>query len=452
MGLPAFRRKFGHYVNPEVGYQVSAPWQTGLTMAPVVGAFLGVLCTGTLADRWGYKRTAIGAQLLMLAVIFATVFAPNLAVLLVGEFLCGLPWGAFVVVAPSYSSEIAPLALRGILTMYIQLCWCIGQFIASGVLYSVRNRPDVWAYKIPFAVQWAWPVPIIAVLAFAPESPWWLARHGRRDEAEVVLRRLATTRTVDPRDTLAAMVRTIEIEAAATRGASYADCLRGTDLRRTLIASGIHAAANVTGLLLSNLGTYFFTITGMGTDQAFALGLGTTGIQFAAVFGSWWLSTLAGRRTMYLYGLGFNIVVCALIGVLACIRQSTSVLLAQGVLVILLAFQWGFTLGPVTWAYQGEISSVRLRSQTVALSRDTYYVSTVIFSIINSYMLNPTGWGLIGKSGFVWCGTCSLLFVASYFCLPEVAGKTFREIDVLFHRKVPARQFGKTVVEADEDH
>jgi SP family general alpha glucoside:H+ symporter-like MFS transporter len=144
--------------------------------------------------------------------------------------------------------------------------------------------------------------------------------------------------------------------------------------------------------------------------------------------------------------------VCALIGVLACIRQSTSVLLAQGVLVILLAFQWGFTLGPVTWAYQGEISSVRLRSQTVALSRDTYYVSTVIFSIINSYMLNPTGWGLIGKSGFVWCGTCSLLFVASYFCLPEVAGKTFREIDVLFHRKVPARQFGKTVVEADEDH
>lgn len=115
----------------------------------------------------------------------------------------------------------------------------------------------------PFAVQWAWPVPIIAVLAFAPESPWWLARHGQRDEAEAVLRSLATKRTVDPKVTLPAMVRMNEIEAAAMRGASYADCLRATDLRRTLIASGIHVAANVTGLLLSNLGTYFFTITGV---------------------------------------------------------------------------------------------------------------------------------------------------------------------------------------------
>lgn len=154
---------------------------------------------------------------------------------------------------------------------------------------------------------------------------------------------------------------------------------------------------------------------------------------------------------MYLWGLAFNIVVWALIGVLACIKQSTNVLLAQGVLVILLAFQWGFTLRPVTWAYQGEMSSVRLKRQTVALFRDTYYVPAIIFSIINSYMLNPTGWALIGKSGFSVVRHVFASLLASYYGQPEVKGRSFPELDVLFHRKVSARNVSKTVVEADDD-
>lgn len=71
---------------------------------------------------------------------------------------------------------------------------------------------------------------------------------------------------------------------------------------------------------------------------------------------------------------------------------------------------------------------------------------------VNAYMLNPTGWGLVGKTGFFYLGTCSFVLVMTYFFLPELRGRSYREIDILFRRHTPGRQFAKTVVdENDED-
>jgi SP family general alpha glucoside:H+ symporter-like MFS transporter len=87
--------------------------------------------------------------------------------------------------AVSYASEVCPTALRGYLTTYVNLCWVIGQFIgesrssilpklstdttiAAGVLLGVQDRTDQWAYKIPFAIQWIWPVPLFILATFAP--------------------------------------------------------------------------------------------------------------------------------------------------------------------------------------------------------------------------------------------------------------------------------------------
>lgn len=60
-----------------------------------------------------------------------------------------------------------------------------------------------------------------------------------------------------------------------------------------------------------------------------------------------------------------------------------------------------------------------------------------------SYMLNPAELNLQGKSAFVWLGTCVFCWITAYFYLPECKGKTYRELDVLFHQRVPARQFAR---------
>lgn len=72
-------------------------------------------------DRFGQKRTILGALMLLSAFIFVPFFAPNIVVLTVGEVLCGLPWGVFASSAPAYASEILPLVLRVYFTSYTNM-------------------------------------------------------------------------------------------------------------------------------------------------------------------------------------------------------------------------------------------------------------------------------------------------------------------------------------------
>jgi SP family general alpha glucoside:H+ symporter-like MFS transporter len=70
---------------------------------------------------------------------------------------------------------------------------------------------------------------------------------------------------------------------------------------------------------------------------------------------------------------------------------------------------------------------------------------------ITSYSLNPTAWNLQGKSAFIWFATATGVFIFTYFMVPETKDRSFRELDVLYHRGVPARKFKSTVVDKDED-
>lgn len=57
-------------------------------------------------------------------------------------------------------------------------------------------------------------------------------------------------------------------------------------------------------------------------------------------------------------------------------------------------------------------------------------------------------WDWKGKCGFFWGGTAFLVFLWSYFRLPEIKGRTYEELDILFTNKVPARKFAGTHVDA----
>jgi SP family general alpha glucoside:H+ symporter-like MFS transporter len=93
-------------------------------------------------------------------------------------------------------------------------------------------------------------ISVIIGIYFAPESPWWLVRRGKTEEAKRSLLRLTSSdkeTDFDADETVAMMVHTTALEEQTTAGASYLDCFKGHDLRRTEIVCMCWAIQNLSG-------------------------------------------------------------------------------------------------------------------------------------------------------------------------------------------------------------
>lgn len=114
-GLPQFENRYGAR-QPDGSYVISASWRSGLNNGANVGEILGLFATGIIQDAIGYRRTIMGALFLVLCFIFIVFFAKSLTMLLIGEILCGIPWGVFQTLTTAYASEVCPVQLRPYLT------------------------------------------------------------------------------------------------------------------------------------------------------------------------------------------------------------------------------------------------------------------------------------------------------------------------------------------------
>jgi SP family general alpha glucoside:H+ symporter-like MFS transporter len=398
---PTFQAKYGSYY-PGIGQQVSGPWQVGLSNAGQIGPIIGAFANGFLSDRFGYRRVVLATLIGMTATIFLLFFAPNLPVLLVGQLLCGIPWGIFATMGPAYASEVCPLAFRGYLTAYTNMCFAMGQFIAGGVLESYEKRTDQWSYRIPFALQWIYPVPLFCVLWFAPESPWWLVRKGRLEAAEHSVKRLTAKSTHEKaKQTVAMMVHTDNLEKEVDTGTSYLDCFKGIDLRRTEIACISFAGQVLAGSQFAYSGTYFFEQAGLAASNAYKLNLAGTAIAFIGTIISWYLMSTFGRRPIYVIGMFTMSMTLFVIGCLDFGRTThPAVKWGQAGLAIFWLFSFSLSAGPIGWAVPAEVSSTRLRQKTICLARTAYYIASIVANSIEPYMINPTEWNWRGKTGF----------------------------------------------------
>ena len=153
----AFKKRYGVLL-PDGQYAIETKWQSALFQSGQCGAFVGVFMAGPITNRLGYRWTTILGLVLMNATIFISFFAQSLEVLTVGQALEGIPWGFFIANAPAYASEIVPIALRGATTATLQMSWSIGGIIVAGATYATNKRDDEWAWRLPLALQWLFPV------------------------------------------------------------------------------------------------------------------------------------------------------------------------------------------------------------------------------------------------------------------------------------------------------
>lgn len=319
------------------------------------------------------------------------------------------------------------------------------------------ERTDEWAYRIPFALQWIWPVPLMSAIAFAPESPWWCVRKSRLEEAKRNLRRLTTRNNRSDQDIdqmVALMQLTVDKEKEAGTGSSYVACFRGVDLRRTIVACCVWGIQILSGTGLRTYSTYFYQQAGLPTTQAFNMSIIQYALGIVGVFIAWFLLPHCGRRTLYIWGLVGLGLCLIVIGGLGTLDYTTRPAISWGIgsMLIVYTVVYDITVGPICYALVSEIPSSSLRSKSIVLARMTYNLLNIVSNVITPFMLNPGAWAWGARTGFFFAGTCTLSLVFTVLCIPETKGRTYAELTVLFQSNVKAWKFkSEKVVLTEQD-
>ncbi|KAE8141908.1 general substrate transporter [Aspergillus pseudotamarii] len=441
LAFPAFNEKYGHLMSDGT-YGLEAKWQAGVNNAMACGQIIGLFLNGLISERLGYRKTLMACLAATIGFVFILFFAPNIQTLVVGELFMGIPLGVYQTLVVTYASEVCPIALRAYLTTYVNLCWVLGQLLASGVLKGLAERTDQWAYRIPFALQWIWPIPIFIGVFLAPESPWWLIRQDRREDAVKAVKRLTSASAdFNAEETVSMIVYTDALERRAETGTSYLDCFKKTDLRRTEIACCAWAAQSLCGAGLMGYSTVFYQRAGLAVSQSFTMSLVQYALGVVGTFVSWTAMSYFGRRTLYVGGLFLLAIVLFVIGFVSIAPSTPAISWATGSMLLVYTFIYDSSIGPVCFALVGEIPSSRLRTKTVVLARNVYNILNLVTGLIIPYMLNVDAWNWRGKSGFFWGALCVCCLTWSFFRLPEPKGRSYAELDLLFERRVKTREF-----------
>ena len=439
ISVPQFRLTFGYIFKGQP--VLPASWQSGFNSISSVGQFFGGFACSWLADRFGRKGALLCGLLLVTGGIFGEIFSTTRPAFLIGKMILGFGLGFYLTVGPLYCSEVAPVAIRGVVTAGINFAIVIGQLLSNAAIKGFGDRDDRWAFRGPFAIQFVFVAILLAGLPFAPESPWYFVRRNRIDAARRTLQRLHGP-SVDIAPKLAIIVKTVEEDTELTRQARWIQCFQGTNLVRTFISTSVFACQHLSGIVfVLGFSTYFFELAGIPTSKSFDLGVGVTACGVVGVCISWAAINNFGRRKLFVSGMVGLTTVLFLMGFLD-LAHTSAARWVQASCTVVYALIYQITIGCIAFAILGETSTPSLRAKTVGLATATQSIFGTVMNIVVPYMVNPDKANLKGKVGFVFGGASLIATVWSFFYVPELKGRTFDEIDYMFHNKVKPREMG----------
>ena len=372
---PFFIRYFGLEDNAYlVGWAMSSA---------LVGCMIGAVLSGLLSDRLGRKRLLIAAGLFFTVSAIGTAVAGSLSGFVWYRLLGGLGIGLASSLSPMYIGEVSPAEMRGRLVSINQLTIVIGVVVAQAVNWAIaRNMPSNFTEEQILSswygqVGWRWmfaaetvPATLFFLLMFSvPESPRWLVKNGRFDDAARILARLggeaySRHQVEDIRRTLS------EEEIAHVR---FSDLLEPRLSRVILIGVLLAALQQWCGI---NVIFYYaddvFEAAGY-TVSSIMLNIVYTGlINLAFTFVAICMVDRLGRKPLMLIGTGGLTILYALIG-------SSFFLEVKGLHVLVLVLAaiafYAFTLAPITWVLLAELFPNRIRGAAMATSVFTLWVT-----------------------------------------------------------------------------
>ena len=391
----------------------------GLTVASaLLGTILGSLGVGPPAETYGRRPVLRALAVLYVVSSLGCALAWNWPALLFFRFLGGLAIGGSSVAAPMYIAEIAPAAVRGRLVALSQLNIVIGilvAYLSNWVVELLVGGPASVAWRVMLGLP-AIPAAIFYALVLGvPESPRWLLKQGRRDDAERVLTRVGSD---DAPAVVAEIAESLRRETVAADEPFFTRKYRRPILLALMVAtfnqlSGINALIYYTADI--------FAMAGAGRTSALwqSVTIGVTNLVFTLL--AMTVIDRFGRKRLLLVG-SLGLAVCLFVAAYA-FENGIGGVVVLGSLIGYIAF-FAFSQGAVIWVYLAEIFPNRVRARGQALGSFTHWFWAAAVSWSFPVFAEASG-GL----AFAFFGAMMLLqFVMVLVFLPETKGASLEQI------------------------
>ncbi|KAK5940439.1 hypothetical protein PMZ80_006854 [Knufia obscura] len=412
------------------------PTMSGLVTAIYdIGCALGAVAAFIWGEKIGRKKSIILANFIV--VVGAAIQTASFSYwqMFATRIITGVGVGFSTVAVPILQSETLPARNRGALLVIQSALIIIGVAIASWLCFATLHANNSLQWRFPVACQILFSLIVLVLCLFIPETPRWLAKHGRKDEARHNIGRLLDLPETDEEveGQLAEIMDNIAAEhnqEEPTWSEVFSNATKARNLQRVVLGmgpymmnqwSGVNALCYYLAYILQNY---------LGYSQSMSLILASVAFTQYAVF-SWppyfYIDKIGRRWTVMGSSAGCAICMAVIAG---CLLKNDFSMAAAAVAFMFL-FLDCFTLGilPVSWSYSAEIQPLRVRNKSTAVGVFSHWMSNFVVVMVTPIGLNNIG----GNYFWIWAIVCASFVPLTYFFGVESAGRTLEQIDQLFH-------------------
>ncbi|KAK3686461.1 hypothetical protein LTR37_019780 [Vermiconidia calcicola] len=412
-----------------------SPTLTGLVAAIYdIGCALGAIAAFLFGEKIGRKRSIIVANVIVIVGAAIQTACFSYAQMVVARIIAGVGVGFSTVAVPILQTETLPAHNRGAMLVVQSGLIIIGVATASWLCFGCLYANSSLQWRFPIACQMLFSGLCLLDCPFICETPRWLAKHGRVDEARHVIARLLDKNDEDPevKGQLNEIMEVVNLEAEMgepTWGEVFTNATKTRNLQRLVLGMGPFMMNQWSGINV--LCYYLAYILQNYLDFSTEMSLILASVAFTqyAVF-SWppffYMDRIGRRWTVMLSSAGC----AACMFVIAGCLLSTSYACAAAATAFMFLYMDCFTLGilPVSWSYAAETQPLRIRNKAMAVGVFSHWLSNFVV-----VMVTPIGLDNIGGNFFwVWGVICFLFIPLTYYFGVETSGRTLEQVDRMF--------------------
>ena len=394
-----------------------------------MGCIAGCATAGTVADHLGKKKGLALCALCFALSSLGMLYAANLHQFVLWRLIGGVGIGAASVISPNYIAEIAPTRVRGRCVTLYQLGIVVG-ILAAVFVNMLIQRMGNEAWNISTGWRWMFFAGVVPAILFgvmilpAVESPRWLLKMGRRDQALSVLARINGVE--------AAQRETEEIEASLASEEGHISELFTTFRRPLLLGIMLAGLQQISGITpLFSFLPEIFRSAGTATSNAFFQSVLVSLVNLLFTLFALWLVDRAGRKTLILAGTAVQFISFALVGWFYHVHGS-----GLAVLILVMSFVAGhaFGNGVACWVIISEIYPTKVRGRGMSIATTALwlvgYLGNQLFPIMQKRL---------GSDGTFWCFSAGALLtiILVGWLIPENKGRSLEEITKLWTEEKP---------------